>query len=350
MISALLRAACVAPLVAIVVLGAPVAGHDDRPAPIERFVVFGDSLSDPGNAFVATGEFAVRPFEPIPSAPYLIGRFHFTNGRTWVEQLARDFDLFRSARPALLRPGVFTNYAIGGARARAAEPIDLATLIGLFLADFDGVAAPESLYVLWIGANDLRDAFAAFEQDPSGGTTEMIIQEALRATKRGIKDLYDAGARSFLVLKSAEHRRHAGAQGSRPAGAGAGATARRRLQWRAGGAPRAAGRPCGDRHRAVRCLRRPGRAGARPRLGRLAQCDGQLHHPRCDHRRDLPEPAPVSVLGLHPPDAAGARISERAGAGHPGNRVLHRGAVVSRRSADVAAGRLAVQANAARCR
>ena len=199
MISALLRA-CVAPLVAIGLLGTQVAAHDYRPAPIERFVVFGDSLSDPGNAFVATGEFAVRPFEPIPSAPYLIGRFHFTNGRTWVEQLARDFDLFRSARPALLRPGVFTNYAIGGARARAAEPIDLATLIGLFLADFDGVAAPESLYVLWIGANDLRDAFAAFEQDPSGATSEAILQEALKATKRGIKDLYDAGARSFLVL------------------------------------------------------------------------------------------------------------------------------------------------------
>jgi len=56
----------------------------------DRTVTMGDSLSDPGNTYVATGTFVVRPFEPIPTAPYLIGRFHFTNGPTWIEQLARD--------------------------------------------------------------------------------------------------------------------------------------------------------------------------------------------------------------------------------------------------------------------
>lgn len=55
----------------------------------DRIVTFGDSLSDPGNAYLLTGEVVVRPFEPIPSAPYLIGHFHFTNGPTWIEQLAR---------------------------------------------------------------------------------------------------------------------------------------------------------------------------------------------------------------------------------------------------------------------
>jgi phospholipase/lecithinase/hemolysin len=36
---------------------------------IERIVAFGDSLSDPGNAYVLTGAFEVRPFEPIPRRP-----------------------------------------------------------------------------------------------------------------------------------------------------------------------------------------------------------------------------------------------------------------------------------------
>jgi hypothetical protein len=113
MASILIRAAVVALLVAVVPPGAQVAADDAPLPPIERFVIFGDSLSDPGNTFAATGEFAVRPFAPIPAAPYLIGRFHFSNGPTWVEQLAKDFRLPRSGKPALLRSGVYTNYASG---------------------------------------------------------------------------------------------------------------------------------------------------------------------------------------------------------------------------------------------
>ena len=34
-----------------------------------RFVVFGDSLSDPGNFYIAFGLSSEAPFAPIPSAP-----------------------------------------------------------------------------------------------------------------------------------------------------------------------------------------------------------------------------------------------------------------------------------------
>lgn len=68
-------------------------------APFEGVVAFGDSLSDAGNVFVATGAFEVRPFEPIPDAPYLIGGFRFTNGPTWIEWLTRPLRQHESRRP-----------------------------------------------------------------------------------------------------------------------------------------------------------------------------------------------------------------------------------------------------------
>ncbi|HEX6113084.1 MAG TPA: SGNH/GDSL hydrolase family protein, partial [Geminicoccaceae bacterium] len=192
MASALIRAAFGAVLAAVLPFGAQSAAAD---VPlIDRFVVFGDSLSDPGNYFVDTREFEVRPYDPVPDAPYTIGRFHFTNGPTWIEQLARAFQLHRSGRPALLRPGVYTNYAYGRTRARPAGEFQLGEQVDQFLADFDGAAAPDTLYVLWIGAEDLRDALG------NPGNALAIITAALGATAHNVQKLYMAGARSFLVL------------------------------------------------------------------------------------------------------------------------------------------------------
>jgi outer membrane lipase/esterase len=135
----------------------------------------------------------------VPDAPYLIGRFHFSNGPTWVEQLASRLGTPRSARAALARPGVFTNYAFGRARARLDGEFDLGGQVERFLSDFEDELPLEALYVLWIGANDLRDGFAALQQDPTGATTQLIIQQALGAPATAIQNLFGAGARSFLV-------------------------------------------------------------------------------------------------------------------------------------------------------
>src|SRR5688572_10409180 len=57
--------------------------------PPNRFVVFGDSLSDPGNAFLLSRNLEVPPFDSlIPDAPYARGALHFSNGPTWIEQLS----------------------------------------------------------------------------------------------------------------------------------------------------------------------------------------------------------------------------------------------------------------------
>src|SRR5690348_18081439 len=114
---------------------------------IKRLVVFGDSLSDSGNAFALLGtvntppDWSVDPFL-IPDRPYARGGLHFSNGATWIEQLARPLGLAGSVRPALRNasPGA-ANYALGGARARedqADSPLNLPEQVAKFLSDNGG--------------------------------------------------------------------------------------------------------------------------------------------------------------------------------------------------------------------
>jgi outer membrane lipase/esterase len=181
-------------LFACVTAAGPAVAHEP-----ERLVVFGDSLSDPGNAFVLTMQVELPPFELIPDAPYARGGFHFSNGRTWVEQLAGELDARRSVGPALLKPLVFSNYAVGGTRARPGAPFDLASQVNLFLNDFSDQAPADALYVVYMGGNDLRDALEALAFDPTGVTSAGILQAALLAIRDNLLALHAAGARAFLV-------------------------------------------------------------------------------------------------------------------------------------------------------
>jgi outer membrane lipase/esterase len=170
----------------------------------QRLVFFGDSLSDPGNYYLAYGTVSQAPFAPIPDAPYAsTAGYTFSDGRTWAEQLAAQLDSPASGRPALARPGEFTNYAVGRARARPDAPAfsayDLSSQVGLFLSDFHGHARPGALYVIWIGANDLDDALQALESDPSGASSAAIAQAAIESVAANIQTLYVTGARKFLI-------------------------------------------------------------------------------------------------------------------------------------------------------
>ena len=168
-----------------------------------RFVVFGDSLSDPGNAFVLLRNVEIPPFESlIPDAPYARGAFHFSNGPTWVEQLSLLDHAVPSAGPALFIPVLFSNYAVGGARARREGPFDLSTQVGLFVRDFRGQGPSGALYIVFVGGNDLRDALQALAVDPSGATSTAILQAALFAIGDNLGTLYAAGARNFLVANA----------------------------------------------------------------------------------------------------------------------------------------------------
>src|SRR5688572_12217227 len=114
-------------------------------------VVFGTSLSDPGNAFVLVGDASTPPdfmLNPllIPSAPYAKGGHHFSNGATWVEQFARSIGLGGSVRPALATtdPAV-TNFAVGAARAyNDGFNFNLTRQVDTFLRRSGGAASPDA--------------------------------------------------------------------------------------------------------------------------------------------------------------------------------------------------------------
>lgn len=166
----------------------------------QRFVVFGDSLSDPGNAFALLRKVEVPPFDNlIPDAPYARGALHFSNGLTWIEQLSLRERAVPSAGPAFFLPTVLTNYAVGGARARTPGPTDLAAQVRLFLSHFGGDGPDNALYVVWLGGNDVRDALQALAQDPTGAASAFILQQAVFSIRDSLIALYGAGARRFLV-------------------------------------------------------------------------------------------------------------------------------------------------------
>src|SRR5580698_1999619 len=76
--------------------------------PIDAIYAFGDSLTDVGNIYTATGG-------TTPGAPYVGGQF--TNGNVWVQDLASSLGV-PSLKPSLLGG---TDYAYGTAETGAAS-------------------------------------------------------------------------------------------------------------------------------------------------------------------------------------------------------------------------------------
>lgn len=173
----------------------------DQP-PFDRIVVFGDSLSDPGNAFLLTGRNISAPdygmsglalVTRIPDLPYAVGGNRFSNGPTWIEQLARPLGLSSSVKPAFLQSiDGSANYAVGGATARdgVTGEVSLSAEVSNFLRDAGPHVSPRALYVVEIGGNDVRGAIAGEKN---------AIPDALSAVATQITRLYLAGARTFLV-------------------------------------------------------------------------------------------------------------------------------------------------------
>lgn len=176
-----------------------------------QVIGFGDSLSDPGNYYVEFEVSTTAPFEPVPSAPYENKgfRFRFTDGKTWIERLAGELGNSKGGKPALDEPLRFTNYAVGRARARALadtpglppgfQPFHLTEQVERFLTDFGGNAPPDALYSVWIGSNDLFEAIAVLEFDPSSLSTLQIIEAAITRIFLNLIELHSAGAKTFLV-------------------------------------------------------------------------------------------------------------------------------------------------------
>jgi len=167
-----------------------------------RVFIFGDSLSDSGNIYALTGETAKAPYAPIPSAPYAVGGHHFSNGKTWAEQLAQSLNDGNGSKPSREKPGQYGNYAHGGARARIVDGSFVPSSsqqVDQFLADFGGAPAG-ALYVLQFGGNDLRDALVAGAAEPAA--VDRILTAAIGELMVTINRLYANGARRFLVANA----------------------------------------------------------------------------------------------------------------------------------------------------
>lgn len=182
----------------------------------DSIVVFGTSLSDPGNGFVVQSDPASFGFDDscnlqtpmnvppytsldelyVPDGTYAIGGHHVSNGRTWVEQLAHDNALAGFTRPALRNDGQQArNYAVGGARANNYDcRFNLSNQVGAFFNSSTALTA-DSLVVFEMGGNDLRDALVALPADPTA-----TIGGALSNIAYSIGALYNMGARQFLLM------------------------------------------------------------------------------------------------------------------------------------------------------
>jgi len=176
--------------------------------------VFGDSLSDTGNKYYITG-FANRPpyselldFFLVADGPYTRGGLHHSNGATWIEQYARPLGLAGDVRPALRSQGGARNYAYGGARARPGlviipnENQHLPTQVENFLADVNSSAPADARYMIFIGGNDIFDAVVALSIDPTGMTSDMVLEQAIESVATEIGKLAIAGGTDFVVINA----------------------------------------------------------------------------------------------------------------------------------------------------
>lgn len=143
-----------------------------------KLIVFGDSLSDNGNASALVGRYGLN----LPAAPYFEGRF--SNGPVAVEVMASQLGLR------------LENHAFGGALTGLNNRIDAFGLldgtgvqgqINSYLGDV-GTTDPSALYVVWGGGND-------FLSSPSASTVTTVVNNLVQNVTR----LYQAGARDFFV-------------------------------------------------------------------------------------------------------------------------------------------------------
>jgi phospholipase/lecithinase/hemolysin len=171
--------------IAIALVIISLTGGGARAGQVTGIVSFGDSLTDVGNYYAATGDVS-----PPSALHYDNGRF--SNGLNWVEYLAKDLGV---AAPTASTSGG-TDYAYGGATTGTGTTVSTfinatATVpnIGTQIATYLSSNTPTTgqLFTIWGGANDFLNA---------GQTNPFIPAENIAAE---ITTLAQAGAKQFIV-------------------------------------------------------------------------------------------------------------------------------------------------------
>lgn len=159
------------------------------PTGINQIFVFGDSLSDTGNAALALGGTLPGNYAPneltdgANTTPPTTGPFGL-----WIEQFAAKAG-FSDPTPYLTNPLATTNvsYAVASAQAQANNPQDVPHQLGVFGATHPLGAPSDALYAIWAGANDIYN----------GNTNGAGIADALAGD---ISSLAKGGAKYFMWL------------------------------------------------------------------------------------------------------------------------------------------------------
>jgi len=165
----------------------------------EKLVIFGDSLSDNGNALVITRGFPPPPYGDTydKSGNTFPGRF--TDGQNWVDYfpgVAKSFGVDIQAATAYLQnpqSATATNFAVGGATSAEGNAFSqvpqgggLQIQIATYLASVNQQASADDRYVIWIGANDFSAGI-----EPA---------QTVANIESGIAKLSAKGARTFVVI------------------------------------------------------------------------------------------------------------------------------------------------------
>lgn len=161
-----------------------------------ELLVFGDSLSDTGNAQIGAAVFGLP--DPAPAAiGFYQGRF--SNGPIWAdlvhERLVGGPSLPVAPRLFGLPLPSGANYAVGGARAATnADPsTDFAGQLAFFQSVTGGVVAPGTLVAVAFGSNDISANIQNTADKPALGAS-------IASIVGGMQFLNLAGATDFLVL------------------------------------------------------------------------------------------------------------------------------------------------------
>lgn len=160
---------------------------------IDAVVSFGDSLSDNGNLYAATG--GTTPLSP----PYFQG--HYSNGQVFTEYLNGAMQAAGAATLGGIQidPTANQNYAFGGARTDTltALPPGIPDQIGFFQTQ-DGVFAANDVVTLLGGANNIFEA----AQQPGATPADIATAAALAAGDIGTAagTLSQLGAPTLVVL------------------------------------------------------------------------------------------------------------------------------------------------------
>src|SRR4051812_11253457 len=124
-------------------------------SPYTSMVVFGDSLSDSGNAAIAVGSTVqnISGNTYVPNHPYDVGTFKgtFSNGPVWATTAANAL----TGVPLTPSFAGGTNFALGGATSSG-----LVQQAAAYFTTTGGLASSTALYVVEGGGNDARNVLS----------------------------------------------------------------------------------------------------------------------------------------------------------------------------------------------